>query len=174
MADELLDLVDKKDNVIGTINKFQAHGNPDFIHREVAIVVFNDRKETLLQRRSLSKTNDPGEWKLSAAGHVSAGENPEVAVQRETYEELGIRVKPIFYKKVFRKYSGKNKIPESRFFWIFYAKVKGRPLGKVNADEVSEARWVKVANLVQFSTENDYSLKGLSHGTIMEIYNKEI
>ena len=99
MKDELLDLVDESDKVIGTVWKSQAHKDPKLLHREVAIIVFNDKREVLLQQRSLNKSSDPGEWKLTAAGHIGAGEAPLVAAKRELKEEMGIDLEPNFYNR---------------------------------------------------------------------------
>ena len=50
--DELLDLVNEKDVVIGTVLKSEAHKDPTKIHRQVDLVIFNDKGEVLLQQRS--------------------------------------------------------------------------------------------------------------------------
>lgn len=65
--DELLDLVNENDEITGTVWKSEVHRNPYLIHREVAIAVFNEKGEILLQQRSLKKENSPGEWKITAA-----------------------------------------------------------------------------------------------------------
>lgn len=92
--DELLDLVNEKDEVIGEVWKSEAHRDPAKFHREVAIVVFNNKREVLLQQRSFKKSHDPGQWKITAAGHVGKGEKPEDAVKRELEEELGLKIVP--------------------------------------------------------------------------------
>ena len=43
--DELLDLVNEDDEVIGTVWKSKAHKDPSKIHREVAIVIVNNKEE---------------------------------------------------------------------------------------------------------------------------------
>ena len=165
MKDELLDLVNQDDKVIGKVWKRKAHQDPSLIHREVAIAIFNKKHEVLLQRRSMSKTNDPGHWKITAAGHVGADENPKDSIKREVFEELGLNVQPIYYKKAFSTY--KNK--ESRYFWIYYAIVDTPQKLKLNKQEVMDAKWVKVGKLEEFSKSSRYSLKGLSHKTILEL-----
>ena len=164
--DELLDLVNEKDEVIGTVWKSEAHGNSKLIHREVAIAILNDKGEVLIQRRSLNKTS-PGSWKITAAGHVGSGEDPKEAVKREVGEELGISINPIYFSKRFDK---DNKHNESKFYWIYYALKKGRPKLKINTEEVMDALWIKPGDLVNFSKNNQWDIKGLSHKTISEIY----
>jgi isopentenyl-diphosphate Delta-isomerase len=165
MSDELIDQVDENDEIIGSIFKSQAHQNPSLIHREVAIVVFNKKGEVLLQQRSMKKMNDPGHWKMTAAGHIGAGEDPEEAIKREVEEELGIKVEPTYYKKVFEKYRDK----EARFFWIYYTVLsKEQPL-KLDKEEVMDAKWVKYSGLKEFSKNNKYLLSSPSHTRITEV-----
>ncbi len=52
----------------------------------VSAVIFNDRGEVLLGRRT-----DNGRWSL-IAGTIDPGEQPSEAMLREAYEEAGIRI----------------------------------------------------------------------------------
>lgn len=56
-----------------------------------AYVIFLREGETLLQLRQNTGYMD-GFWATAAAGHVEAGESVFEAAQRETHEELGVRV----------------------------------------------------------------------------------
>jgi isopentenyldiphosphate isomerase len=89
-TEELLDVVNEKGEVIKTLPRSEIHGDPSLMHRVVHVLVFNDRGELLLQKRSMSKDVAPGRWDTSVGGHVNAGEPLEEAVKRETEEELGI------------------------------------------------------------------------------------
>ena len=169
MADELLDLVDKDDNVIGSVWKSKAHSDSKLIHREIAFVVFNNMNQVLLQQRSASKTNDPLSWKLTVAGHVGAGEKPQDAALRELKEELGFTTKPIFYNKI---YISQQKFNESRFFYIYYSVVKNSPKIIVDRTEVADTKWVEIGKLKEFANDNEYDINGWSHITIIEIANK--
>lgn len=166
MVDELLDLVDKNDNVIGTVWKSEAHKDPKLIHREIAFVVFNKNGQVLLQQRSELKTNDPLGWELTAAGHVGVGEDPKVAAARELKEELGFACDPIFYNKVL---ISQGEYGESRFFYIYYAIVEKAPKIVLDKKEVAKVRWIGIGELTEFSKTHNYNLNGLSHKTIMDI-----
>ena len=165
--DELLDLVDGNDNVIGEVWKSEAHSDPSKIHREIAIAVFNQKGEVLIQQRSLKKKTGPGEWKVSAAGHVEAGEDPKKACVREVKEELGIRVDPIYFTKSFVEDSKHN---ESKFYWIYYAIVTDTPDLLLDDDEVADVKWIRPEDLIKFSKENDWDIQSTSHKMIMDIY----
>lgn len=88
--DELFDLVDERDRVIGQVRRGDAHHNPALLHRSVQVLVFNDAGHLLLQRRSASKDLFPGYYCASASGHLTVGETYASAAAREVHEELGI------------------------------------------------------------------------------------
>ncbi len=97
MQDELLDLVDENDRVIGTALRGDCHGNPENLHRAVHLFVFNQAGDLYLQRRSMAKQVQPGKWDTSVGGHISAGEEYLDALYRETHEELRLdEISPCF------------------------------------------------------------------------------
>lgn len=86
---ELLDVVDEHDTVIGQRPRADVHAL-GLRHRAVHILLFNDNGQLLLQKRSMSKDLNKGLWDTSAAGHVDAGESYSSCAPRELQEELGI------------------------------------------------------------------------------------
>jgi len=88
---ELLEVVTAEGEIIKILPRSEIHGNPLLVHRVVHALVFNQKGELLLQKRSMNKDVAPGKWDTSVGGHVNPGETLEKAVQRETEEELGIR-----------------------------------------------------------------------------------
>jgi len=91
-AQEIFDVVDERDQVIGTGYREEVHVN-NLLHRAVHLWIFNGRGELFLQKRSPWKHNHPDLWCSSAAGHVDSGENYEEAGHRELREEIGIDCK---------------------------------------------------------------------------------
>lgn len=88
-ADELLDVVDDDDRVIGCAPRARVHRD-GLLHRAVHIVVSNPQGELFVQQRAWSKDCQPGRWDTSAAGHVDHGEAYDEAARRELGEELGL------------------------------------------------------------------------------------
>lgn len=87
--DELFDLIDGNDQVIGTVRRGDAHRDPTKLHRSVQVLIFNTDGQLLLQRRSQRKDLFPGFYCASASGHVASGDNYATTAAREVTEELG-------------------------------------------------------------------------------------
>ncbi len=152
MADELLDLVNKKDEVIGEVWKSAAHKDPTLIHREVSVLLFNKEGETLLQQRGMKKLINPGQWQIAACGHIGKGEEPLEAAKRETEEEMSIKVEPIFAYKYFKT----SKDRESRFFYVYYAFIPKDTKIVMNDNEVMAAKWLKLSDIGEFIAKNNF------------------
>jgi isopentenyl-diphosphate delta-isomerase type 1 len=90
MKNEILEIVDENNNIIGKATREECHGNPHLIHRTAHVIVVNNNKEILLQKRSMSKDIQPGKWDTAVGGHFDPGENADQAARREMNEELGI------------------------------------------------------------------------------------
>jgi len=103
VEEEIFEIVDEDDMVIGQAFRSQCHGNPGLIHRVAHVLVFNCRGEILLQKRSMSKDIQPGRWDTSVGGHLMPGEDYLDAARRESFEELGL-VNPeltfLYYSKI--------------------------------------------------------------------------
>jgi isopentenyl-diphosphate delta-isomerase type 1 len=91
MTEEIFDIVDKDDRIIGQATRSQVHGNPNLIHRVAHVLLFNSQGKLYLQKRALSKHVQPGKWDTSVGGHLDQGESYREAALREMEEELGVR-----------------------------------------------------------------------------------
>ena len=69
--------------------KSEIHRDGDW-HRATHVWIVTPDDRILLQRRSVRKENNPGLWDVSAAGHISAGEDVLDSALREVHEELGL------------------------------------------------------------------------------------
>lgn len=89
---ELFDLINEDDEIIGQALRREVHGDKSLIHRSVTVLVFIDG-QLLLQKRSRTKDTYPLYWTSSCSGHVVAGDSYEETAKRELKEELGLKVK---------------------------------------------------------------------------------
>jgi len=133
--DELLDLVDEHDRVIGTVGKRETETDPRLVHREVAILIHRGG-ELLWQLRSAAKGVMPSTWDLACAGHVAAGEVPAAAAQRELREELGLDVALVaLERRLVRQPS------ETYFAYVFAGAAPEGVEPVIDPDEVAAVEW---------------------------------
>lgn len=95
--EEYLEIINEKGDIIGLALRSEVHGNPLLMHRVVHVLVFNEKGEILLQKRSNNKDVAPGKWDTSVGGHVSPGEDLISSAVREMNEELGIQKDDLKY-----------------------------------------------------------------------------
>uniref|UniRef100_A0A6N2JWW3 Nudix hydrolase domain-containing protein n=1 Tax=Salix viminalis TaxID=40686 RepID=A0A6N2JWW3_SALVM len=92
MEEERLDVLSKTGEV---------HRDGDY-HRAVHVWIYAEStQELLLQRRADCKDSYPGQWDISSAGHISAGDSSLVSAQRELQEELGISLPKDAFEFIF-------------------------------------------------------------------------
>lgn len=99
MVDEILDLVDKDNNIIATMprSEVSAQGLKNF--RVVCALFKNDEGQLFIARRSLNKAHYPG-YLACIGGCVTSGETYNDALYRETLEEAGVDVGKTKYKQL--------------------------------------------------------------------------
>lgn len=91
--DEIFPLVDENGNITGSATRKECHSGSKLLHPVVHLHILNTEKNALyLQKRSMSKDIQPGKWDTAVGGHIDLGENVDIALRRETREELGLTV----------------------------------------------------------------------------------
>lgn len=89
--EEIFPLVDEQGNIIGSATRKECHSGSKLLHPAVHLHILNQEKNAMyLQKRSMNKDIQPGKWDTAVGGHIDLGENVEIALRRETREELGI------------------------------------------------------------------------------------
>src|SRR5687767_10585870 len=89
MTEEIFDVVNERDEVVGRERRSEVH-RTGLKHRATHVLIFNSRGEIFLQKRSMKKDTHPGVWDSSASGHLDCGEDYDVCAAREVQEELGV------------------------------------------------------------------------------------
>jgi len=118
-SEEIFDIVDINDRVIGTAPRSEIHAK-GLLHRAVHLWIFHPDGRLLLQKRSLAKDREPGRWTSSVSGHVNSQEDYDTAMHREIPEEIGV---PASTCKDFHKM---KQFPASletdqEFVWLYQA-----------------------------------------------------
>ncbi|MFQ6088021.1 MAG: isopentenyl-diphosphate Delta-isomerase [Candidatus Methanofastidiosia archaeon] len=141
VKDETLLLVDKKDNVIGKEMKEKCHIK-GLLHRAFMVMVFNDKGQLLLTRRSEKKRLWPGFWDGSVSSHVHEGESYEDSGRKRLGEELGVEFEVNYLFKFYYKVPYKNIGFEHEICAVLLAKVRSEI--SPNPDEISSFRYLGI------------------------------
>ncbi|MFE0705372.1 NUDIX domain-containing protein [Streptomyces sp. NPDC058872] len=88
-ADELLDVVDEDDRVVGRAPRGEVYAR-GLIHRCVFVRVRDARGRLFVHRRTPTKLLFPSLYDMFVGGVVGAGESYDAAALREAEEELGV------------------------------------------------------------------------------------
>lgn len=89
MPDELLDIVDNNDKVIGQELRSIIH-QCGLQHRGAHILLFTQDGKLLVQKRSRDRASYPSAWDCSVSEHVKSGESYLEAAMRGAKEEMGV------------------------------------------------------------------------------------
>lgn len=135
MPEEIFDVVNDRDEVIGRERRSEVH-RTGLKHRAVHVLIFNERGQIFLQKRSMSKDTHPGTWDSSSSGHLDCGEEYDTCAVREVREELGVGLAaaPERVMKI-------NACEETgqEFVWIYRARHEGPFV--LHPEEISEGGW---------------------------------
>lgn len=127
MPDELIDICDDSNNLIGIRKlKSEAHRDGSW-HRAAHIWIYNSQGEVLLQRRAKQKQLYPDVWDVSVGGHVSAGETPIEAAIKEVSEEIGLRIAAddLEFFKVVKTSPPFPEFKNNEFYYAYFLKFDG-------------------------------------------------
>lgn len=136
MPDELFDVVDPQDAVIGTAPRARVHAE-GLRHRAIHVLIFNRAGQVFLQKRSMKKDLAKGLWDSSCSGHVDSGEAYDHAAVRELGEELGL-----FLRETPTRWFRAEACPETgnEFVWVYRLQHEGPFV--LNPEEIDEGRWI--------------------------------
>lgn len=134
MQEELFDVVDEDDNVIGEATRSECH-DKGWIHRSVMFFVFDARGRVLVTKRTQIKDFFPGFYSIVLGGHVRSEESYEEAVVQEIAEEIGVDAPPYFIG------SFKKRIPEEKENVKVFGVVVEDKL-KLNEDELESGEFL--------------------------------
>ena len=141
MTEELVILVNEKDEQIGLMPKMEAHEKA-LLHRAFSVFVFNSKNELMLQQRALGKYHSPGLWTNTCCSHQRDGESNIEAGVRRLQEEMGFSTSledtiSFIYKAPFD-----NGLTEHEFDHILVGHYDDEP--NINPEEVASWKWMSL------------------------------
>ncbi|MBU2564465.1 isopentenyl-diphosphate Delta-isomerase [Patescibacteria group bacterium] len=137
-------LVDKNNKKIGIDEKIKAHIEAR-LHRSFSVLVFNPKKELLIQRRTKNKYHSGGLWTNTCCSHPKPGEKLKSAIHRRLGEEMGFdcdleKIGSFIYKVKFN-----NGLYENEYNHVFMGFSHQEP--KINREEIKDWKWININKL---------------------------
>jgi len=135
MAEEIFDVVNERDEVIGKRPRSEVH-RLGLMHRATHVLVFNKRGQVFLQKRSMNKDRQPGLWDSSASGHVDSGEDYDTCVVRELREELRLHARET-PRRLFKLSASPH--TDQEHVWVYRCDAEG-PF-ELHPEEIERGGW---------------------------------
>ncbi|MFI3241656.1 MAG: NUDIX domain-containing protein [Alphaproteobacteria bacterium] len=159
---EYFDVLDDSGNLTGEAKpRDEVHAN-GLWHKAVHVWIVNDKDEILLQKRASCKESFPDMWDISAAGHLSAGDDTITGAIREIEEELGFLITAEELQ-----YIGSQKVTQfvkegfinNEFNDIFVLR-RSLDLSKLvlQEEEVNEVKYIPLSTLKEMVANRDETL----------------
>jgi isopentenyl-diphosphate delta-isomerase len=143
--EEQVVLVTEKDEVLGLMNKQEAH-EKGVLHRAFSVFLFNDEGEMLLQKRAAGKYHSPSCWTNAVCSHPRKEETYLEAANRRLKEELGINTEiQEKFHFIYKANVGQG-LWEHELDFVFTGIYNGKFL--LNTEEVEETRYISIENLI--------------------------
>lgn len=137
------DVVDEKDEVIGSATAQECHRDPRLMHRVVHFtLVDGTNQKILITKRSPNVKFDSGMWCFPGE-HVLKGEDFPAAVFTGLQDELGMKVGIAIGEYCHTIFHSDTQTELARFFVGYYTDEKIEP----DPAEISEVKWVSLREL---------------------------
>ena len=148
--DEWLPLVNKDGKVLGQAPRSVVHSGSRLLHPVVHMHVI-DHGKIYLQKRQAGKLIQPGKWDTAVGGHVSKGETIELALRRESIEEIGIKD---FKAVPIAKYVWESDV-ENEPVYMFVTQYSGKL--SPDPDEVDEGKFWEINEIESGMNKNIFT-----------------
>lgn len=133
--EEWLPVVDEQGKILGKVLRSNVHNGSRILHPVVHLHVMNHSKHLFLQKRPETKLIQPGKWDTAVGGHIAFGEDIKTSLQREAYEEIGLKE---FNAKPIGNYVFESEIERELVYSFLTYDFKGIHL---HSEEVTEGKF---------------------------------
>ncbi len=164
---EILPIVDEEGRVTGKAPRELFHFNKKMkmLHPVVHMHLINSQEEIFLQYRPSFKSVQPDKWDTAVGGHIAYGETVEVALARETAEEIGLRGnRPVFLGK----YIWETEV-ERELVYMFMLRSDAPP--EINPGEIQEGKFWKPGEIRRQAEKDMFTPNFLHEFGLLIQYN---
>ncbi|SKB92157.1 isopentenyl-diphosphate delta-isomerase [Soonwooa buanensis] len=142
--EERVVLVNPQDEILGLMEKMQAHENA-LLHRAFSVFLFNDKGEMLLQQRAAGKYHSPLQWTNACCSHPRENESYLDAAKRRLQEELGISAELTERFNFLYKADVGQGLWEHELDYVFTGEYNGD--FTLNPEEVADIKYISINEL---------------------------
>ena len=170
---ELLDILDENGNYTGNIEERKVVHEKGYWHLHVGVWIMNKKGELLFQKRSHLKEINPNKW-TRTGGHVEASEQPVFAIQRETMEEIGVKI-PIEKFELMNidkneTFFADKQIYNRQFTYNYFVLVDYEIEDYIiQKEEVSDLKYITLKEMKEAKCNNDTSFTFVNWNNIDEV-----
>ena len=148
---EIIDLYDRqKRRLHKTFDRYSGEPGEGEYKQNVHIWFLNSKGELLIQKRSESRSRNPGKWAFTG-GAVDAGETSLESAMREVREELGLTFAEDeldFLLSFKREYAFVD-------VWLIETNIEIDEI-KLQEEEVSEVKWVSIREVTNMLEKGEF------------------
>lgn len=151
--EEILDLVNENDEVIGQMPRSEVTAKKMKNKRVINAFIVNDDGKLWIPRRSANKAQHPSALDMSVGGHVESGEDYDACFARETMEETRLDVTKFPHKLL-----GKMTPHEhgTNAFMCVY-EIRANDVPNYNPEDFSEYYWLTPQEVLDRLANGDIS-----------------
>jgi isopentenyl-diphosphate delta-isomerase len=138
-------LVDPHDQVLGTMEKMEAH-RKGVLHRAFSIFIFNDQGELLIHQRAIDKYHGGGLWTNTCCSHPQPNEQITLSAKDRLMYEMGMECEltPLF--SFIYHAPVENNLIEHELDHVLIGFNSSEP--DPNPSEVQDFNWVPIPQLI--------------------------
>lgn len=141
---EFITIVNEQDQIIGYEEKIKVH-QLGLLHRAFSVFIINDKGETMLQKRAVTKYHSGGLWTNTCCGHPRENETILQAANRRLQEEMGIQTELKEVGTIHYQAALDHDLQENEIDHIIVGKFNDNP--KLNGQEAENWQWISLEEL---------------------------
>ena len=154
---QYLCLVDEKGRFLGEEEKKTCHINDGLLHSAFMVMIFNEKNELMIARRSAQKKLWPGYWDGTVASHYFKDKPQHETAVKRLQDEIGVKTENLEYLFKFRYQARYEEVgSENEICDVYMVRGVNTADFKLNLNEISEYRFLPMPNLNKDMNENHH------------------